>query len=111
MYYVPIYKNSKTISIYFFRVLDSSGGYVFHAPVRAGRIIESCCCLHNCAKIGGVKILKDFKMKDSFQKVQAKIVQPLNKGQQGPKKFTNMRKDFIKEHFSQRAAQLRPNPI
>ena len=92
--------------MYHFRCLDSSGGYLFHSPHRAGAIIETCVCLHNCAKAGKVKLLRDIKCKDSFRKIQDKIVQPDNLGRKDRVKFANLRKSFIKDNFP--ASQAAP---
>ena len=87
---------------YFFlyRCLDSSGGYLLHSPKRAARIIETCCCLHNAAKMGHVKILKDSSnRKDAFKRKQKAVVQPANLGRRPTKKFANMRKTYISDYF------------
>ena len=88
--------------MYIFRCLDSSGGYLFHGPHRAGAIIETCVCLHNCAKAGKVKLLRDFPAKDNFHKIQEEIVQPDNLGRKERVVFQNLRKDFINEYFTPR---------
>ena len=80
-----------------------------HAPEKAGSIIEACCCLHNCARISKVKILKDRHSKDRFRAVQPPAVQPQNRGQRDAEKFVNMRADFIKEQFKRTAAAANKN--
>ena len=71
-----------------------------HTPLRAARIIETCVCLHNCAKMGKVKILKDHPLsKDGYKRKQAKVQQPANLGRRPTLVFRNMRKTFIKNHF------------
>ena len=71
-----------------------------HKPERAGKIIESCVALHNCAKVGKVKLYRDFGMKDSFKKRQQRVVQPDQAGQKEQMKFKNIRKAFIDNWFS-----------
>ena len=72
-----------------------------HTPERAGKIIESCVALHNCAKVGKVKLYRDFHMKDSFRKTQARVVQPDQAGKQPKQKFNNVRKGFIDSWFGE----------
>ena len=71
-----------------------------HDPHRSSCIIETCVALHNCAKAGKVKLLKDFYCRDGFKKVQKRVVQPDNLSQKPRTKFVNIRKDFIREWFS-----------
>ena len=35
--------------LYFFRCLDASGGYLYHFPERAAKIVVACGSLHNLA--------------------------------------------------------------
>ena len=71
-----------------------------HEPHIAACIIETCVALHNCAKVGKVKLLKDFYCKDGFKKKQKRVVQPDNLSQKPREKFLNIRKKFIEDWFS-----------
>lgn len=94
-----------TLITYFIphRCLDTSGGYLFHDPERAGRVIEACVCLHNCAKVAKLKILKDFPSKDGFRVCRTAVVQPKQVGVKPKLKFANLRKDFIDTYFKPKA--------
>ena len=71
-----------------------------HSPSRSGRIIEACVALHNCAKVGEVKLYKDFGMTDCFTRIQPRVVQPDQAGQKPKQKFHNMRSTFVKSWFA-----------
>jgi hypothetical protein len=82
------------------RCLDTSGGYLFHRPRRAGRIIEACSCLHNVARIGKVAIYKDFPAKDSFQSRCRRVRQPSNTIRGQPlSEMRKLRDEFVQTVF------------
>jgi hypothetical protein len=85
------------------QVFGHVGGYLFHDPERAGRVIEACVCLHNCAKVAKLKILKDFPSKDGFRVCRTAVVQPKQVGVKPKLKFANLRKDFIDTYFKPKA--------
>ena len=105
IYQISLYTNVQN-SVFNSRCLDTSGGYLFHDPIRAARIVESCVALNNCAKIAGLPIKKDFYAKDSFVGYKDPVEQPTNAAQGERIPFGNLRKEYIARYFNPEAVRL-----
>ena len=84
-----------------YSAIDDSGGYLHHDPVKAGKIVIACACLHNVAVEKGIPLPACDDDSDGIRPLR----QPRQQPQPNPPagrgdEHNTVRANYIREHFS-----------